>query len=99
MPKGKMCVAHKVAMVLVLVGALNWGLVGGFGLNLVNSLLGSWPMAEKVVYVLVGLAAVAMLFTCKCKMCGHGCGGSCGGDGKSCGAEDKGCCGEGEHKM
>lgn len=79
MSKGKMCAGHKVAAVLVLVGALNWGLVGGFGFNLVNSLLGSMPAVEKVVYVLVGLAGVMMLFTGKCKMCGHG--GSCSCEG------------------
>lgn len=87
---------HKVATVLVLVGALNWGLVGAFGFNLVNALLSSMPTAERVVYVLVGLAAVAALLSCKCKKCGNCCGGD-----KSCGAggEGKSCCGEGEHKM
>jgi len=85
MTKGKMCSGHMVAAVLVLVGALNWGLVGGFGFNLVNSLLGSMPVAEKVVYILVGLAAVMMLFTGKCKRCGGEQGGSC--------------CKDGEHKM
>lgn len=95
MKLGKMCPAHKVAFVLVLVGALNWGLVGGFGFNLVNSLLGSMPMAEKVVYILVGLSAVMMLFVCKCKKCSSGCG-----DDKSCGGEHGGsCCKDGEHKM
>lgn len=61
---------HKVAEVLVWVGALNWGLVGFFDWNLVHSLLGSVsPMLESVVYMLVGLAAVAMLFGGSCKMC------------------------------
>lgn len=54
---------------LVIIGALNWGLVGlgdflGQNLNVVNLLLGSMPMVESVVYVLVGLAAVCKL-TCK----------------------------------
>ncbi len=98
MTKGRMCPAHKAAAVLVLVGALNWGLIGGFGFNLVNSLLGSMPTAEKVVYILVGLSAVAMLFMHKCKMCGGGAGCGCGGD-KSCSTEGKSCCREGEHKM
>lgn len=89
-----------VAWVLVLVGALNWGLVGGFGFNLVNSLLGSMPGVEKVVYILVGLSAVMMLLMGKCKKC-HDCGGGsgCGSEGHSCGG-DKGCsCGTGEKKM
>jgi uncharacterized membrane protein YuzA (DUF378 family) len=47
-----------VARVLVLVGALNWGLVGAFKFNLVESLLGADSMLTTVVYVLVGLAAL-----------------------------------------
>lgn len=51
---------------LVIIGALNWGLVGlgdfmGSNLNVVNMLLGSMPMVESVVYLLVGLAAVCKL--------------------------------------
>ena len=86
-----------MAWVLVLVGALSWGLVGGLGFNLVNSLLGNMPTAEKAVYILIGLAAVMMLLAGKCKKCGHeSCGG---GEGHSCG-EGSGCsCGNGEKKM
>ncbi len=51
---------------LVMIGALNWGLVGlgdflGSDLNVVHMLLGSMPTVESVVYVLVGLAAVMKL--------------------------------------
>ncbi len=49
---------NTIALVLVVVGALNWGLVGLFGFNLVNAILGSMPMIERVVYVLVGVSAV-----------------------------------------
>lgn len=49
---------HMVTCVLIWVGALNWGLVGLFGYNLVGSLLTAWPMVERLVYVLVGAAAV-----------------------------------------
>ncbi len=44
--------------VLVLVGALNWGLVGLGGWNVVNMVLGGWPGLERLVYVLVGLSAL-----------------------------------------
>lgn len=62
---------HIVACLLVWVGALNWGLVGLFDLNLVNMLLGAWPVVEKVVYILVGAAAVYEIVTHKqnCKLC------------------------------
>jgi uncharacterized membrane protein YuzA (DUF378 family) len=63
-----MCTLHKIAWVLVLVGALNWGLVGLFNINLVDMLLGQWVMVERVVYVLVGASAVMMLFAEKCCM-------------------------------
>lgn len=66
-----MCAVHKVSAVLVIVGAINWGLVGIAKFNLVTTLLGSWPTVERVVYVLVGLAGLAMLGVCKCCMsCG-----------------------------
>lgn len=64
------CGVHKVAAVLVWVGALNWGLVGFFNWNLVHSLLGGVSATlESVVYMLVGLSAVAMMFSGSCKMC------------------------------
>ncbi len=52
---------------LVVVGAVNWGLVGlgmlmgGTGYNLVNMLFGSVPMLEAVVYLLVGVFGAKML--------------------------------------
>lgn len=47
-----------VAVVLLIVGGLNWGLVGAFDYNLVDSLFGEGSALTRVVYVLVGLAAV-----------------------------------------
>lgn len=66
---GSCCTGHKVAWALVLVGALNWGLIGALNFNLVNAIFGSWSMVERVVYIVVGLAAIMMLFKGKCKMC------------------------------
>lgn len=61
--------------VLLVVGGINWGLVGlamlvggGANWNVVTFLLGSWPMVEGIVYLLVGLSAVWSLFACK-QMC------------------------------
>ncbi|HPS21658.1 MAG TPA: DUF378 domain-containing protein [Candidatus Paceibacterota bacterium] len=69
----KNCGCKIIAKVLVLIGALNWGLVGvgmflGKNWNLVNAILGSMPKLEAIVYVLVGVAALLMIF-CKCKKC------------------------------
>ena len=64
---------HIVTYSLVVVGALNWGLIGLLDFNLVNALLGTWPNVEKLVYLLVGAAAVYdfaghMKY---CKYCGN----------------------------
>lgn len=53
----------KLALILVIIGGLNWGLVGLLGFDLVATLFGTMSMISKVVYVLVGLSAVYMLFT------------------------------------
>lgn len=50
-----------LAYLLVVVGGLNWGLVGLMELNLVELLFESVPVLEQVVYVLVGLSAVWLL--------------------------------------
>ena len=71
MMKGGRCGIHCVAWVLVIVGALNWGLVGVAKFNLVMTILSSWPVVERIVYVLVGLAGVAMLIESKCCMRGQ----------------------------
>ena len=54
--------AHKVAIALLIIGALNWGLIGGFKINLVERLLGKGTGATKLVYILVGLAALSIAF-------------------------------------
>jgi hypothetical protein len=53
---------HWVVAILLIVGGLNWGLVGLFNYNLVTTLLGAWPIVERAVYVLVGIAALLKLF-------------------------------------
>ncbi len=62
---------HMVAYVLLWVGGLNWGLMGLLDINLVNMVLGSSMMLEKLVYILVGLSAVYSLATHMndCKIC------------------------------
>lgn len=52
-----------LAMVLVVVGAINWGLVGLLGLNLVESILGVGSALTKIVYILVGVGGVLVLYS------------------------------------
>lgn len=47
-------------LALVVIGAINWGLVGLVGLNMVSTVLGQDSVLEKVVYILVGLAGVML---------------------------------------
>jgi uncharacterized protein len=49
-----------VWLVLVLIGALNWLLVGLFDLNLVEEIFGAGTVAD-VIYVIVGFAGLMML--------------------------------------
>lgn len=51
-----------LAWLLVVVGSLNWGLVGIANLNLVESILGVWPVLVQIVYVLVGLSGLYVLW-------------------------------------
>lgn len=46
----------KISKWLVVIGAANWGLVGLFNFNLVEWLLGGWPVLVRAVYILVGAA-------------------------------------------
>ncbi len=50
-----------IAAVLLIVGGLNWGLVGAFDFNLVDSLFGEKTVVSRFVYVVVGLAALWQL--------------------------------------
>ena len=49
-----------LALVLVLVGALNWGLIGMFGFDLVAAIFGEMSALSRIVYSLVGLSAVVV---------------------------------------
>jgi uncharacterized membrane protein YuzA (DUF378 family) len=47
-----------VAAALVFIGGVNWGLVGLFDFNLVNFIFGGLPALVRIIYILVGIAAV-----------------------------------------
>lgn len=50
-----------IAYILVLIGAINWGLVGFFGFDLVSSVFGEMSLWSRIVYSLVGISAVVLL--------------------------------------
>jgi len=47
-----------IAIILVVVGGLNWGLVGIFNFDLVAAIFGAMSSLSRIVYALVGLAAI-----------------------------------------
>ena len=49
---------QKVALVLVIIGAINWGLVGLLDFNLVASLFGEENIITRIVYTLVGISGI-----------------------------------------
>ncbi len=58
----KMNALDYVAWILVIIGGLNWGLVGAFKYNLVASLFGANSGLSRTIYVLVGLGALYLIF-------------------------------------
>lgn len=70
MTGGKDCGVCKIVGLLVGIGALNWGLVGLFQVDLVAKLLGMGT-AARVVYILIGVAGVlkllSLLKACPCQ--------------------------------
>ncbi|MCF7830426.1 DUF378 domain-containing protein [Candidatus Gracilibacteria bacterium] len=59
----------KVAYILLIIGGINWGLVGLFKFDVVELIFGGMPALAMIVYVLIGLSGLYMLFGC--------CGSSC----------------------
>lgn len=54
----KLNVLDWVAFILVVVGGLNWGLVGLFNFDLVATIFGDTSLISRIVYILVGLGAI-----------------------------------------
>lgn len=63
-----MKVFKTIALILVIIGALNWGLVGALEMDLVATLFGAGSMIARGVYILVGLAGILLFFLSFIKM-------------------------------
>ena len=53
-----MKVIDKIALVLIIIGAINWGLVGIFNFNLVDTIFGVMSWFSRVIYILVGISGL-----------------------------------------
>ncbi len=53
-----MKVIDKIALVLIIIGAINWGLIGIFKFDLVATIFGQMSVISRVVYTLVGVSGL-----------------------------------------
>ena len=58
-----MFILRLIAYILVIIGALNWGLIGLFEYDLVASIFGDMSVLTRIIYGLVGLSGIILLFT------------------------------------
>ena len=57
----KLSIIDKLSFIFVLIGALNWGLLGLLNFNLVSTIFGTIPFLARAIYILVGLSAVNII--------------------------------------
>ena len=53
-----MKIIDTLALILIIIGALNWGLIGLFNFNLVDTIFGTMSVLSRIIYTLVGVAGV-----------------------------------------
>ena len=53
-----------IVLVLVIIGAINWGLVGFFGLDLVAFLFGSMSVLSRIIYDVIGICGLYAISFC-----------------------------------
>ena len=52
-----------ISYIIVIIGALNWGLVGLFNIDLVALIFGEMTILARIVYILVGISAIISVIT------------------------------------
>jgi len=57
-----MYILKLIAYIFVIIGAINWGLVGFFGFDLVASIFGEMSVWSRIIYDIVGISAIILLF-------------------------------------
>ncbi len=50
-----------IALILVVIGAINWGLIGFFSFDLVRAVFGDMTLVSRIVYALVGVSGLYAL--------------------------------------
>lgn len=53
-----MKIIDTIALILIIIGAINWGLIGIFNFNLVDALFGVMSVLSRIIYTLVGISGL-----------------------------------------
>ena len=53
-----MKIIDTIALILIIIGAINWGLIGFFNFNLVSAIFGEMSIVSRVIYALVGISGL-----------------------------------------
>lgn len=53
-----MKVIDTIALILIIIGAINWGLIGIFNFNLVDTIFGAMSIISRIIYTLVGISGL-----------------------------------------
>ena len=53
-----MNILQKISLILTIIGAINWGLIGFFKFNLVDTIFGSMTVLTRIIYALVGISGL-----------------------------------------
>lgn len=53
-----MKVIDTIALILIIIGAINWGLIGIFNFNLVEAIFGGFAIISRIIYILVGVSGL-----------------------------------------
>ena len=59
-----MIIANIITSILVLIGAINWGLVGIFGFDLVAAIFGAGTVGSAIVYIVILISAIWLIVAC-----------------------------------
>jgi uncharacterized protein len=61
-----MVVINWICSLLLIIGGLNWGLVGAVDINLIDVIFGAGSGIARLIYCLVGLSAIFKIYNCSC---------------------------------
>lgn len=53
-----MKIIDTIALILIIIGAINWGLIGIFNFNLVDAIFGTMSVISRIIYILVGISGL-----------------------------------------